>query len=97
MASKGKRTVDVTAPGKLVVLAIVVAGCFGFIIASLFAVDVDATPAWAMLTLVVGYLIGNGSGARKGVVTVAPFSPTPERQIQRLQQEVAERDDGPEA
>jgi hypothetical protein len=87
------KNIDVTAPGKLAALCLVVVGCFVYIIVSLIqAQGADTTPAWALLTLVVGYLIGNGTGAAKGVPTVAPFAPTPERQIERLAAEIVDRD-----
>lgn len=69
-------TTELTAPGKLVALCIVLAGCVGYIIASLFVSRVpDTTPAWATITLISGYLIGNGTGARKGIATVGVWEP----------------------
>lgn len=67
--------VDLVAPGKLLVLALTVIGCFAYIVASLFH-PTDTTPAWALMTLVVGYLIGNGVGAVKGVAQAPVFQPT---------------------
>lgn len=72
------RDVEVTAPGKLLALLIVIVGCIAFIIAAVFVKGTDTTPAWATLTLVVGYLVGNGAGARKGITTAAPFAPKEE-------------------
>lgn len=69
--------VQLTAPGKLIALSLVIVGCFAYIIASLFGANVDTTPAWATLTLVVGYLIGNGTGARRGVESVPVWAPVP--------------------
>lgn len=63
--------VQVTAPGKLAALLLVLAGCFAYVIFR----DGDSTQAWATLTLVVGYLVGNGAGAKRGQETVSPFSP----------------------
>jgi hypothetical protein len=72
--------VDLTAPGKLIALCVVIAGCFTYIITALFVPGVETTPAWATLTLVVGYLVGNGTGARKGVEQAAVFSPKDDQQ-----------------
>jgi hypothetical protein len=73
--------VDLTAPGKLLVLGLVVLGCFSFIVASMFVTTPgDTTPAWATLTLVVGYLIGNGAGARKGIEQAPVFTPSKDEQ-----------------
>lgn len=77
--------VEITNPGKLAALCLVIVGCFAYITAALITGTGDTTPAWATLTLVVGYLVGNGSGARKGENTVAPFSPAPEIRIERRQ------------
>ena len=73
------KNVDVTAPGKLIALCLVIVGCFAYILTTIITSSGDATPAWALMTLIVGYLIGNGTGARKGQETVAPFSPRPRR------------------
>jgi NhaP-type Na+/H+ or K+/H+ antiporter len=67
--------VDLVAPGKLLVLALTVVGCFAYIVASLFH-QADTTPAWALMTLIVGYLIGNGVGAVRGVAQAPIFKPT---------------------
>lgn len=68
--------VEVTAPGKLAALLVVLIGCFTYIIAvTVSGADADTTPAWATLTLVVGYLVGNGVGAKAGVQTIPPLSP----------------------
>jgi len=84
--------VELTAPGKLLALLLVIIGCFGYIIVATWTGQGDTTPAWATLTLVVGYLIGNGTGARKGQPTIAPFTPSAERQIERLEHEIYDRD-----
>lgn len=81
------KNVNITNPGKLAILGLVVIGCMAYIIATLFAGG-DTTPAWAAMTLIIGYLIGNGSGARQGIVTVPPLSPTPERQVEHLQKQI---------
>lgn len=69
------RDIDITAPGKLLALILVLIGCLAFILLSAYTGRGDSTPAWATLTLVVGYLTGNGLGARRGQITVAPFAP----------------------
>lgn len=69
---------DLVAPGKLLVLGLTVVGCFAYIVTSLFASGVDTTPAWALMTLIVGYLIGNGAGALKGIAQAPVFQPNPE-------------------
>lgn len=89
------RNVNITNPGKLILLGLVILGCFVYIILGTFVAHADTTPAWAMLTLAVGYLIGNGAGAMKGVVTTAPFAPTPKKQIEVLKHaiEISEDDE----
>ena len=77
---------DVTAPGKLIALTAVIVGCFAVIIVGVFR-DAGAeviAPIVGVLTLVVGYLIGNGTGARQGHVSVPPFQPKPLRQVELL-------------
>ena len=66
---------ELNAPGKLILLSIVALGCIGYIITCQFTHG-DATPAWATLTLITGYLIGNGAGARKGQPQEPVFKPT---------------------
>lgn len=65
---------DINAPGKLILLAIIATGCVAFIIVCLFTGG-DATPAWATLTLITGYLIGNGVGAKRGQPQEPVFKP----------------------
>jgi len=84
--------VDVTAPGKLIALVAVIVGCFAFLVAAVITsagaeVYAVVTP---VLTLVVGYLVGNGTGARHGFVSVPPFQPKPKRQLEVLQRIVDE-------
>jgi hypothetical protein len=81
---------DLVAPGKLLVLALTVIGCFAYIVASLFVDSVDTTPAWALMTLIVGYLIGNGTGASRGVSQAPVFQPTLERAAARIVTDTAE-------
>lgn len=78
------RNVDVTAKGKLIVLSIMVLGLFGYIVVANITGNGDTGQAWAALTLIVGYLIGNGVGAARGQVTVPPLSPTPEKQLETV-------------
>lgn len=82
------KDVEITAPGKLLLLAIVAAGCLAIIIVSMITGSGDSTPAWGTLTLVVGYLIGNGVGAKRGIVSVPPLSTSPEKQLQVIEKEI---------
>lgn len=76
---------SVTAPGKLIILGIVAVCCFVTIIVGWVSGQGDTTPAWATLTLVVGYLVGNGVGAKTGQITVPPMSPSPAKQKETLE------------
>jgi hypothetical protein len=67
---------NVNAPGKLAVLAVVVVGVLVYITAAQFT-GADTTAAWATLSAVIGYLIGNGVGARRGQVSEPVFITTP--------------------
>lgn len=68
--------VELTAPGKLAALLAVIVGCFAYILVmALGHGDADTTPAWATITLVSGYLIGNGVGAKRGVPQAPTFAP----------------------
>lgn len=71
---------ELTAPGKLLALCIIIVGCLAYIIVAAFRAGIDTTPAWATLTLVTGYLIGNGTGARRGIVTAPIWAPTNPRE-----------------
>jgi hypothetical protein len=66
--------VDVNAPGKLILLAIVAAGCVAYVVVCQFTHG-DAGPAWITLGSIVGYLIGNGVGARRGQPQEPVFKP----------------------
>jgi len=81
---KRMTNLDLVAPGKLLVLALTVVGCFAYIVASIFVDGQDTTPAWALMTLVVGYLIGNGTGAIKGVAQAPIFQPSAENAAARV-------------
>ena len=65
------RGVGITAPGKLAALLVALIGCFAYIIFR----DGESVHAWATTTLIVGYLVGNGVGAKQGQTTVPPLSP----------------------
>ena len=71
---------ELTAPGKLAAIIVILLGSFVFIIANTVASNgTETAPAWATITLVCGYLIGNGLGAKRGqssgpVWTTAPIS-----------------------
>lgn len=66
---------QLTSPGKLLAILLVIVGCFAFIIAAQFNSGQDTTPGWATLTLVTGYLIGNGTGAKRGEPQQPVWSP----------------------
>lgn len=70
------QSVELTAPGKLVALCLVIVGCLAYIIVEMVReVGADTSPAWATMTLVVGYLVGNGAGARRGQPQEPVFAP----------------------
>lgn len=67
---------NLTAPGKLIVLLVIIVGCFAYICASVVTDNgTDTTPAWAAITLITGYLIGNGTGALRGTPQAPVFAP----------------------
>lgn len=57
--------------GKLIVLVALVAGAFAVILTG----TGDTTPAWATITLVAGYVVGNGRLAQTGKAPSAVFRP----------------------
>lgn len=70
------KDVELAAPGKLLLIALIVIGCFGYIIAAQFTNNGNDTAiAWTTLGSAMGYLLGNGVGARRGQESVAPFAP----------------------
>lgn len=80
------RTVDVTNPGKLIALVAVILGAFAVIIVAML-VDAEAALITSMVGLLgtaMGYIVGNGAGAKQGFVSVPPFQPTPARQAEIL-------------
>lgn len=86
------RNVDITNKGKLIALIAVVLGAFAVIIVAVIA-DADASLVTSMVGLLgttLGYLVGNGSGAAKGFVSVPPFQPAPNRQLEILTKIVEE-------
>lgn len=68
-------SVDITAPGKLLLLSIVSCGCIAVIITNMVTGNGDTTAAWATLASIIGYVIGNGVGAKRGVEQAPVFSP----------------------
>jgi hypothetical protein len=66
--------VDITAPGKLLALCLIIVGCMSYIIITVISGKGDVTPAWATLTLITGYLIGNGVGAARGAASTPVFT-----------------------
>lgn len=91
------RNVDITAPGKLYGLLLTVVGCFALLIVIVIKGDGGSetialmSPVVALLTLLIGYLVANGTGATKGIVSVPPFQPKPHRQLEYLAS-IAEED-----
>ncbi len=76
---------EITAPGKVLGLLLVIVGSFTYIILAMFVDSApDTTPAWTALSGALFYLLGNGSGAKKGVPTIAPFTPTIDKAIEHL-------------
>lgn len=67
---------EITAPGKLIALCIIIVGCLAYILVAAVRTGIDTTPAWATITLVTGYLIGNGTGARRGIPAAPVFAPS---------------------
>jgi hypothetical protein len=86
------RGVDVTAPGKLIALAVVIGGAFAVIIVGMVSGSDEAiiTSMVGLIGTVMGYLVGNGAGAKAGFVSVPPFQPTPSRQLELLTKIVQE-------
>ena len=80
------RTVDVTNPGKLIALVAVLVGAFAVIIVAMFTGSEPAliTSMVGLLGTAMGYIVGNGAGAKQGFVSVPPFQPTPARQAEIL-------------
>ena len=84
--------VDVTAPGKLFALLAVVLGAFAVIVVAILT-DAEAAIITSMVGLLgttLGYLVGNGTGAARGFVSVPPFQPAPSRQLEILTRIVEE-------
>lgn len=87
--------VDVQAKGKLYGLLLAIAGCFITIIVIILKGDADAetvavmAPIGSLLTLLIGYLVGNGAAAAKGIVSVAPFQPSAPTQVAKLREMIA--------
>jgi hypothetical protein len=80
------KAVDVTAPGKLIALVAVILGAFAVIIVAMVTHAEAAliTSMVGLLGTAMGYLVGNGVGAKAGFVSVPPFQPTPARQAETL-------------
>jgi hypothetical protein len=78
---------QVTAPGKLWALMLVIGGCFAYLVANAG----DPTPAWATITLATGYLVGNGVGALRGQASAAVFTPAREPELLEVEGAIAIR------
>lgn len=82
------KDVTVTAPGKLLLLLVVMIACTAIIIVSMLTHEGDTTPAWTLLGAVTTYLVANGAGAKKGLVSIPPLSASPEKQKEVIQKEI---------
>lgn len=82
---------DITAPWKLAALGVVAVGLITYLIVAMVTGKGDTNQAWLILSAISFYLIGNGTGARKGFVSVPPFQPKPTRQLEILAK-IAEED-----
>ena len=83
---------DVTNKGKLAALIAVVLGAFAVIIVAMIT-EADSALITSMVGLLgtaMGYVVGNGAGAAKGFVSVPPFQPAPNRQLEILTKIVEE-------
>lgn len=80
------KNVNLTNPLKLIVLLTLIVGSFVYVIVAMFVDGGDTTIAWSIISGASFYLVGNGTGARGGVPTVAPFTPTIEKAIQHLEE-----------
>lgn len=69
---------NLVSPGKLGILALIVAGCFAYIVAAVATGNGETTPAWATITLIAGYVTGNGVGALRGTSQAPLFAPKPD-------------------
>lgn len=70
------RSIDITAPGKLLLLLVIAAGCMVIIVIDqLTHASGDVTPAWVTLGSIIGYLVGNGVGAKRGIEQAPTFAP----------------------
>jgi hypothetical protein len=62
---------ELTSPGKLAVLVIALVGAF----VGLFTGTVDDAAAVGIITAILGYVIGNGVGAKRGTPQAPLFAP----------------------
>lgn len=77
MVAKMNERAQLVAPGKLLILGIIAIGCMTLIGIDYlgFAKGGDTTAPWATLTSILGYLVGNGVGALRGVPQAPTFAP----------------------
>lgn len=64
---------QLTSPGKLVVLVLAMVGAF----IGLFTNTINEAAAIGIIGPIVGYVVGNGTGARKGEPQQPLFAPKP--------------------
>ncbi len=62
-------------PGKLALLTLVALGCIVYLICALFVPGADTTAAWSTLAAIIGYAVGNGVGAVRGLPQQPTFAP----------------------
>lgn len=65
------RDIDITAPGKLLALLLIILICGLYVVFG----EGDKSPAWGILGSCLGYLVGNGVGAKRGVPQAPTFAP----------------------
>lgn len=73
------RNIEIKAQGKMLLMAIALIGCFGYVIAAQWT-RADTNWAFAIINGVVFYALGNGVGAKKGepvVPLIGPKDATP--------------------
>lgn len=71
------KNIEIKAQGKMLLMAIALLGCFGYVITAQFT-NVDSSWAFAIINGIVFYALGNGVGARRGEPVVPLIGPKDE-------------------
>lgn len=71
------KNIEIKAQGKMLLMAIALLGCFGYVIAAQFT-SADSNWAFAIINGIVFYALGNGVGAKKGEPVVPLLGPKDE-------------------